>query len=120
MTSIAYRAIQHKTAQFLAEQISLAKYHAWIVERAWSVSDNPRSEAARLIHWLELRFAEYDAGHLPRKNFINELQELAVGALNAQPFSSAIPLDLPQGANVPFEPVGCSLYAEVCGTASGH
>lgn len=120
MTAVAYHDVQNKVAQFLADNITLPEFQNWLAPAAWDAGNSTDINTAQLIHALELRIAEYDAGHLPRKNFINELQELAVGALDAQPSSSVIPLDPPQEANAPFEPVECSLYAEVCATASGH
>jgi len=84
MISVAYRDIQIKIAGFLAEQITFVEFQDWVAEIAWDIDSFTPPDESRLIHDIELRIAEYDAGHLPRDNFVDELKEMAVGTLDIE------------------------------------
>jgi hypothetical protein len=50
---------------FLAGKISLRDLDDWIAKNSWNMhKDSPRS-AQKLVSEIELRLAEYSAGHLP-------------------------------------------------------
>ena len=67
--------IQIKIADFLAEQITFGEFQDWIAEIAWDIEDSTLPES-QLIYGIELRIAEYGAGHLPREDFIDELKKM--------------------------------------------
>ena len=84
MISVTYRDIQSKIAGFLAEQTTFAELQDWVAEIAWDIDSSTAPEISQLIHDTELRIAEYDSGHLPRNNFVDELKEMAIGALDVE------------------------------------
>ncbi len=79
--SVAYRDIQNKIAEFLADQITLPDFQDWLAPIAWDIGDSPGTPTAKLVYDLELRIAEYDVGHLPRDVFVSELEEYAADAM---------------------------------------
>lgn len=112
---IAYRDIQNKVAEFLADELTLPALQNWIAPAAWGWSKNPDSAEAHLLYKLELKISEYDAGHLPRADFVNELKQLAAGAVTATSGASgSIEASEPR---VPFTPASAIeriQFSEVC------
>jgi hypothetical protein len=122
MHATTYTQVQEKITEFLADRINLRQLQDWIAPIAWTYSATSHSLAARLIHMLELRIAEYDAGHLPRAMFISELTDLAAGRFDRVQSSTSTKvlrnIDPP-----PFTPLSCvssSEYALVCGKSSSR
>jgi len=103
--------IQNKIAEYLADETSLADLQNWLAPHAWSITAKADPEVSKLIYSLELRIAEYDSGHLPRKEFLAELEELAYGALEAKPTASRLHLVV-VGETTSFEYAGSLLSTE--------
>lgn len=104
MVSVSCQEIKSKVAEYLAEQVSLSDLQDWLAPHAWSIGSDTDDVAASLIYSLDLRIADYDAGHQPRADFLNELAELASGALHVEPASSDAALELREFS--PFEHAG--------------
>jgi hypothetical protein len=115
-----YRDVQNRLARYVSGRITLRALQNWLAPIAWKASEEPELPLARLIYKIELRIAEYDAGHLSRKDFIAELTELALGKLNVETATSST-ID----SNVPHSPpfielrhVARNEFSSVCGTLS--
>src|SRR2546426_4833869 len=73
---MAIRELRERIASYLADEISLDELDHSIAARTWNIHQSGNEEAARLAYAIELRLAEYSAGHLPLDQLRSELLRL--------------------------------------------
>lgn len=72
-----HKQIQERLLQLLSNEISLDEFDEWIAQNTWNIQRNPDLSAQRLAYAIELRLGEFDSGHLPEKQLLEEFSNLA-------------------------------------------
>jgi hypothetical protein len=56
--------------------MTLGEFNDWLAEYVWELDDSPDCETTNIVYDIELRLAEYSAGHLSGDELRACLREL--------------------------------------------
>ncbi len=68
--------IRDRWFEHLQRRLTLDQFEDWLVQHSWNMHRDSDDAAQRLVHRIELRFAEYTAGHLAAEGLERELNGL--------------------------------------------
>ena len=68
--------IQKTVIRYLTGAITLGDLQNWLAPHAWDMDESTDELVSELVYSIELRIAEYTAGHLPLDDFKSELKKL--------------------------------------------
>jgi hypothetical protein len=66
--------IREKLGRFLRGDLSLERFEDWLSQKSWNMHKDSSEAAQKLAAALELRLAEYSAGHLSDLTLRDELR----------------------------------------------
>lgn len=73
---VMVQGIQKTVTAYLNGEITLGDLQDWLAPHAWGVDESTDPLISDPIYFIELRIAEYTAGHLPLNDFVAELKKL--------------------------------------------
>ena len=68
--------IREKLIEFLDSKIDLDSFEDWLVTQSWNMHRDSDEAVQRLVSGIELRLAEFSAGHLSERVLRDEFREL--------------------------------------------
>jgi len=72
--------IESRLRAYLSREASLQEFEDWFVPSTWDVRNRQGETVRQLAYAIELRLAEYTAGHLTESELQHELRQLISNA----------------------------------------
>ena len=75
---ISHPEIRKQILNFLRDDIDIEQFDDWMVENSWNIHERGDIATQRLCFAIELKLAEYSAGHLSENALKQELLPLMI------------------------------------------
>jgi hypothetical protein len=74
---ISVDQIRLKIADYLDDRIQIGELEDWILANAWNVHRFANQQTVNLVHWIEGRILDFDAGAISLSTLRSEMTEAA-------------------------------------------